>query len=127
MVKRLDVDVLEDLENIILLSNSNEIEEIKIHKVLSDVNFIVSRIKDGTIICTYHALGKQIEQLAEETAEIKDVKLKFILYLPVIPLILINKKEFRCENNTEIDLDTEFRALEKKWNMLPGKVSRKKR
>lgn len=127
LVKRLDIEVLKDLENIILLINSNEIEEIKIHKVLSDVNFIVSHVKHGTILCTYHALGKQIEQLAKETSEIKDIKLKFILYLPVIPSILIHKEEFRCENNTEIDLDTEFRALEKKWSMLHGIVDGKKR
>ncbi len=124
VLKMADIETLKDIEAIIV--HSDEIEEIFIHKVVTDAQYFLSWINDGIINCKYHAFKKQIQNVAKEIPSVKDMKNKFHLYLPFIPLILMNKGEFENEGHNNINLDIELKALEKKWRHLLEKINQKK-
>jgi FixJ family two-component response regulator len=125
VLRMANIETLKDIEAIIV--HSDEIEEIFIHKVVTDTQYLFSLINDGIINCKYHAFKKKIQKVAKEIPSVKDMKIKFNLYLPFIPLILINKGELENESHTNINLDIELKALGQKWNHLLEKINQKKR
>ncbi|MCP4153123.1 MAG: AAA family ATPase [bacterium] len=125
-VKMLGTADLAITENIIVALHSDEIDEVEIHKILSDIHFLLTQMENGTIVCTYHVLQKEIMRLAKALPAINDINLKFMLHLPLIPLILLNNNEFKKESpKPGFDIVVELRELKKKWDQLLETIRQK--
>ncbi len=120
-LKMIRVDTLHDIETIILSYNSDEIEERTIHKLLSPTQYLVKHIKQGHISLSHHALLKEIKRFADAVSEVKNVDSKFLLHLPIISLILSNKKDFNSET---VDIERDLEELGNRWNVLLEKVKK---
>jgi len=125
VLKMADVETLIDIETVIV--NSDEIEDIIIHKVVADIRDFIELIDTDKINCTHHALKKIIKKAAQKICRINDIKKKFNLYLPFIPIILFNKGEFESTDKVDMNFDIELKFLEQKWEQLLGKFNQKER
>jgi len=121
ILKLLKLETSGDIEGIIASVSANEIEEMTIHKVLSDTHYIIEQVSAGPIACTHQALFKEIKRFAEAVAPVSDVELKFMLHLPIIPLILENKEAFESE---VVDFSKDLEEIAGDWLMLLENVRR---
>lgn len=121
ILKLLKLETSGDIEGIIASISANEIEEMTVHKVLSDIHYIIEQVSSGRIACAHQALFKEIRRFAEAVAPVNDVELKFMLHLPIIPLILENRDALESEN---IDFSKDLEELDRDWLMLLENVKR---
>jgi hypothetical protein len=114
-LKFLEIEELVKIDIVLGAVNSGKIEEKTVHQVWSEIQFIISQINSGKISFTHHALLKEIKRLENETRSVSNAKLKIMLYLPIIPLLLANKKDIKSES---LNIDRDISELGKKWQVL---------
>jgi hypothetical protein len=120
-LKMIGVETLQDIETIIVSFHSDEVEEKTIHKLLSPTQYLVKHITQGHISLSHHALLKEIKRFAGAVGEVRNVDSKFLLHLPIISLILSNKKDFSSET---VDIERDLEDLGNCWNILLEKAKK---
>ncbi|MCX6580083.1 MAG: AAA-like domain-containing protein [Candidatus Aminicenantes bacterium] len=120
----LNLENLKNIGNIIERLNSNNIADENIHEFLAIFKFLISRVKEGVLNVTHYALLKELENMTEVIKSIQNYRIKFMVYLPLIPLILDNKNSFSQAANPDFDIQAELKELEAKWNNILEKIKK---